>query len=141
MLGSDEDKLCNLNLKQRLILLLVLSGVSCFLSFISLIPFSRGDADIFAVIYCICTACNVGLIFVINKPSKEIKRLKESRSHLLSAILLMIAIILVLIVSFTVKNIWLTLLCICLQYACYFMFVFTASALFSFFEKFKFFRF
>ena len=127
----DDEKICNMSFKTRLIVFLVLVGASCLISFMALIPFSRDEAPTFALLYVISTMCNVGLIFILKKPANELESLKDVRAHLVSFICLLISIALVLVVSFTAKNIWLTLVFLCIQYGCYFMYVYTGSFMFK----------
>lgn len=103
LLEDKEDECCNLDYKTRLIGGAICTGVGVLFTVLSFITFATSDLSTFAIIYSIGTILAVAASFFFLGPKKHFERMK-SVAHMVSSVILIVAIILVFIGAFAAKS-------------------------------------
>lgn len=101
--NKDDDKLCDLSLKQRYIAGGICMGIGILFSFLSFICFASGDLATFAIIYSIGTVAAVAGSFFIAGPKTHIKAFKIV-AHIVSSAVLVGAIIMVFVSALAIDS-------------------------------------
>jgi hypothetical protein len=101
LMEDKDDKCCDLTMKQRWIGSFICSGIATLFAIIAMIAlFTDAENKVkFAILYTLSVVAAVTASFFVAGPKKHWTRLKDSPAHLISAIVLVLAIILIFVVA------------------------------------------
>jgi hypothetical protein len=99
---DKDDKCCDLDLKTRMIIGAIASGFGVLFGILAFVKIR--EMTTFAILYTISIVCAVVASFFFAGPKKHITALKECVAHLISTIVLVVAVVGIFVFAFALKG-------------------------------------